>query len=264
MASRDFRSQVSSFKPLTKILLVAGSFAVVTVLVLLGLVAGLSNPTSPLANGFSSLLAVNSVQVWWYITRAAGLMAYLLIWLSTVWGFAVGTKIFDPLLERMFTYDFHEYLSLLGLGFLFTHIVALLADRYQPFNALQILIPFIAPYRPFWVGIGILAAYLSILVTVTFYIRTLVSRQTFRKIHILSVLAYLGATLHGLYAGTDSPLTVVQLMYWGTFLSAVFLCGYWLVTLFMQKQEEKEQARQLARQRRRGGGGKAAVRTARR
>jgi predicted ferric reductase len=210
------------------------------------------------------LLAVNTVQVWWYVTRAAGLMAYLLIWLSTVWGFGVGTKIFDPLLERMFTYDFHEYLSLLGLGFLLTHVVALMADHYQPFNAFQILIPFIAPYRPFWVGIGIIAAYLSILVTITFYIRTLISQQTFRKIHVLSVLAYLGATLHGLYSGTDSPLTVVQLMYWGTFLIAVFLFGYWLVMLWMKKREEQELARQLARKQRYGKGAKAAVKPVRR
>ncbi len=30
--------------------------------------------------------------------------------------------------------------------------------------------------------------------------------RTFRIIHVLSLIGYLGATCHGIYAGTDSPL----------------------------------------------------------
>lgn len=260
MTSHDLRIQPTKLNPLAKTLLAAGISAVVIVVVLLGLVGALSSPSSPTLNIISRLLAIDSVQVWWYVTRAAGLMGYLLVWLSTVTGLAVGSKIFDPMLERMFTYDFHEYLSLLGLGFLFAHVVALMADHYQPFSALQILIPFLSVYRPLWVGIGIITAYLTILVTITFYIRSMISQQTFRKIHVWSLVAYFGATIHGLYAGTDSPLAFVQIMYWVTFLIAVFLCGYWLVNLWMKKREEQEQARQLARQRRYGKGAKTARR----
>ncbi len=264
MTSPELRVQPRKLNPLAKTLLVGGVSALVIVLTLLGLVGGLSSPSSPTLNGFSHLLAIDSVQVWWYVTRAAGLMGYLLIWLSTVTGLAVGSKIFDPMLERMFTYDFHEYLSLLGLGFLLVHIISLMTDRYLPFSALQILVPFLSTYRPVWVGIGIIAAYLSILVTVTFYVRTMISQQTFRKIHIWSLVAYFGATIHGLYAGTDSPLAFVQIMYWVTFLIAVFLCGHWLVNLWMKRQEEKEQALILARKQRYGKGAKAAVRSVRR
>ncbi len=43
-----------------------------------------------------------------------------------------------------------------------------------------------------------IAFYLSILVTVTFYIRSQISMNSFRTIHYLSIIAYLGALLHGL------------------------------------------------------------------
>jgi predicted ferric reductase len=183
----------------------------------------------------NSFLGLDSVHIWWYITRASGLMSYLLVWLSTLWGFAISSKIFDSFLKREVTYDFHEHLSLLGLGFVILHVIVLLLDRVEPMKLVEILIPFVSNYRPFWTGIGIVAFYLSILVTVTFYIRSRISMKTFRTIHYFSLVAYIGALMHGLYAGTDSPLNWTQTMYWGTFLSTVFFGVYWLVFARLQR-----------------------------
>ena len=183
----------------------------------------------------NALFAVDSVQMWWYITRSAGIIAYLLLWFSTAWGLAVSNKILDPILHRMFTFDFHQFTSLIAIGFLILHISVLTFDRYLPFTWAQVLIPFIAPYRALWVGIGVIAFYLTILVTFTFYIRSRIGMRTFRTIHALSLVAYLGATLHGLYAGTDSPLLAAQLMYKGTLLVVVFLSVYWIIAAYQQK-----------------------------
>lgn len=175
------------------------------------------------------LFAISSVQALWYVTRAAGIIAYLLLWLSTVWGLAVSSKIFDPVLQRFFTYDMHQFLSLLAIGFSALHIVVLLADRYLPFSVAQVIVPFIAPYRPLWVGFGVIGLYLVLLVSVTFYIRQRIGYAAFHVIHYLSLLAYAGITVHGLMAGTDSPLWTTQLMYAGTALVVVFLFVYRLV-----------------------------------
>jgi len=191
--------------------------------------------TSPLQL-ISDFFALDSVHIWWYISRASGLMGYLLVWLSTLWGFAISSKILDPFLERTFTYDFHEHLSLLSIGFMILHAVVLLLDKVEPLSLTEILIPFSGAYRPFWTGIGIIAFYLSILVTVTFYFRSWISMKTFRIIHYLSIAAYVGGLFHGLYAGTDSTLTWTQLMYWGTFLSTVFFSVYWLAIIRSKKK----------------------------
>ncbi|MCL4393624.1 MAG: hypothetical protein M1482_02230 [Chloroflexi bacterium] len=205
-------------------------FALVLALavVLIGIAALIpGSPLIALVSGlFNWLFGLNSVQAMWYVTRAAGLTAYLLLWLSTVWGLAVSSKIFDPVLHRYFTYDMHQFISLLAIGFVALHVAVLLADAYLPFSIAQIVLPFGAPYRPVWVGVGVIALYLTLLVSVTFYVRRWIGQKAFRVIHYLSFLAFAGAAAHGLMAGTDSPLWATQLMYAGTTLAVVFLLVY--------------------------------------
>lgn len=201
-----------------------------------------------LINFVSNLFAINSLQFWWYLTRAAGLMGYFLIWLSTAWGLVVSTKILDPILERAYAYDFHEYLSWLGLAFVATHVIVLMADKYLPYSLWQVMIPFLSPYRPLWVGIGTIAFYLSLLVTITFYFKKKIGMATFRKIHYLSLVSYLGATLHGLYAGTDSVLPIANLLYKGTFLVTLFLTIYMVILMYYRRQEEEKLKQQQLRE----------------
>lgn len=186
------------------------------------------------------LLGLDSIQLWWYVTRSAGIIAYLLLWFSMAWGLAVPSKLLDPLLDRGFTFDFHQFISLLSIGFMLLHIIVLTVDRYLPYSTWQILIPFLSQYRPVWVGIGVISFYIILLVTVTFYLRGRIGMRAFRSIHVLSLLGYLGATLHGLYAGSDSPLPVMQLLYKGTGLVIVFLTVYWLILKMQQKQGAKQ------------------------
>lgn len=205
---------------------------------LLALLWFYQTPTgASLAQSLQSLFAMDTVQAWWYITRAAGLTSYLLLWLSMVWGMAISTKFFHPTVDGTYSYDFHEFLSLLGLGFVLLHVVVLMLDQYLPFSIWQIMIPFIDTYRPFWVGLGIIGFYLSLLVTVTFYLRKVIGAKAFRSIHVLSLVGYLGATLHGLFAGTDSALPVAKILYGGTFLVIIFLTIYWLVMSGLNKHE---------------------------
>ncbi len=207
-------------------------------LALIAVALGLS--PADLINGvLDRALVASSAQTTWYVTRAAGLSAYLLVWLSTVWGLAVSNKIFDPVLHRAFTYDFHQFISLLALGFVALHLIVLLADQYLPFTVAQLLIPFTSTYRPLWVGVGTLALYLTVLVSITFYLRKQIGQKTFRTIHLASYLAFVGTALHGLLSGTDSPLLTVQAMYAGTALVVVFLTAYRII---MSAQAKRQRA----------------------
>lgn len=220
------------------ILVVISILAAGVMVLAVGLLALQTQAATSAMQTITNFFALDSVHIWWYITRAAGLMGYLLFWLSTVWGFAVSSKIFDSFLERMFTYDFHEHLSLLSLGFVVLHVLVLLVEKVEPLSLVEILVPFASAYRPFWTGIGIIAFYLTILVTVTFYIRKWISMKTFRVIHYLSVAAYVGALFHSIYDGTDTVLTWVQWMYGGTTLVTMFFLVYWLALLWLRKSEQ--------------------------
>ena len=221
-------------KPLGSILLVSVIFAVLLIAIVFG--GNLGGVT--FAQKVQAFFGLDSVQVWWYVTRASGLTGYFLLWLSMVWGFGIGSKIFQPILEGTFTYDFHEHLSLIGIGFILLHVVVLMFDKFLPFNLLQILIPFTDSYRPLWVGMGIISFYILLLVTVTFYLRQQIGSNAFRYIHILSLVSYVGSTLHGLFAGTDSALPVAMFLYVGTFLIFVFLTVYWLFMRTPVKSEK--------------------------
>ncbi len=211
------------------IILVTGFVATVAILSLT------QSPLGALLKAlFSWLFAANSVQAMWYVTRSAGFAAYLLLWFSTALGLAIPTKLFDRLIPRAATFDFHQFISLLAIGFILLHIGVLLVDRYLPFTLAQVLIPFISPYRPVWVGIGVLGFYLTLLVTITFYIRSRIGMRTFKIIHYLSLVSYLGVTIHAFLSGTDSSVPVAMLLYLGTFAVIVFLTAYWLIYGFLQ------------------------------
>jgi predicted ferric reductase len=191
---------------------------------------------APLRSSLDRLFAFNSQQAMWFLTRAAGIMAYLLLWFSTVWGLAIPSKFFADVLNGEFAFDFHQFISLLSLGFLFLHVFILTADRYLPYSLAQDLVPFLSPYRPVWVGIGSIAFYLILLVTVTFYMRKRIGMKAFRYIHYTSLLAYLGSVVHSVMSGSDSSVPAVMIMYIVTTLVVVFLTAYWILAGLLHKK----------------------------
>ena len=215
-------------------------------LILIMAVAAMTPTGQSLGNYLRFLFAADSVQIWWYVTRASGIIAYLLLWFSTVLGLAVTSKYLDGMLDRLFTYDFHEFISLLSVAFTLVHVLVLMLDRYLPYSLAQILVPFISPYRPFWVGVGVIAFYIILLVTVTFYLRSRIGTRSFRAIHYLSLLGYIGVTLHGYYSGTDTALASMQILYKVSSLAVLFLMVYWLVLLGLRKVETRRQASLLS------------------
>ncbi|HZQ08191.1 MAG TPA: hypothetical protein VFD70_16525, partial [Anaerolineae bacterium] len=97
-------SEQQLYKTIVRVMLGAFALCLVALILLLW--------QTPLGNVWNRLLdalfGVSSTHMYWYITRASGIVAYLLLWLSTVWGLAVSSKMFDRLLPRAFTYDAHE------------------------------------------------------------------------------------------------------------------------------------------------------------
>ena len=195
-----------------------------------GTLAILSIAQSPsIQNALNALLATNSVQIMWYVTRSAGFASYLLLWFSTVLGLAIPTRLFDRFLPRAATYDFHQFISLLALGFIALHVGVLMADQYLPYSLAQVLIPFISPYRPVWVGVGVFAFYLILLVTVTTYMRSRIGLKAFKVIHTFSLASFLGVLGHSFLSGTDSSLPAVQWLYAITFATVAIFSIYWMV-----------------------------------
>ena len=234
--------------PYTPMRILVSTLATVSIigLVAVGSLIAMTPTGQTIAQFFNWLFAANSIQIWWYVTRASGIIAYLLLWFSMVLGLAVTSKYVDKMLDRMFTYDFHQFISLLSIAFTVLHVLVLMLDRYLPYSLGQILIPFTSPYRPLWVGIGVIAFYVIVLVTVTFYLKRQIGMRSFRIIHVLSLVGYLGALLHGIYSGTDTALPAMQIVYKVSGLVVLFLTIYWLVLVGVKKLEAHRKATLMA------------------
>lgn len=168
---------------------------------------------------------------YWYMARAGGIVAYGLLWLATVWGLILSTKVVYDRIPASLAYGLHEFLSWVALSFVLLHTFILLGDSYIKFNLLHLLIPFTAPYKPFWTGLGVLAFYLGLVVTASFYVRKQISQKLWRSLHYLTFGAYGLALAHGLMAGSDSSLSGIKLMYLSTGLMVLFLIFYRLLAL---------------------------------
>ena len=168
---------------------------------------------------------------YWYMARAGGIIAYLLIWLSVVWGLLLSTKITTGLIPAPLAYGIHEFMSIMAVSFAVIHSVVLLGDQYINFNIFHLIFPFTAPYEPVWTGLGTVGFYLILVMTASFYVRKQIGQKVWRTLHYLTFLAFGLVLTHGLLAGTDTPLSIIKLMYLGTGAGVLFLTYYRLLTL---------------------------------
>ncbi len=152
----------------------------------------------------------------WYIARGAGLAALLLLSVTVCIGALTSGR--GSAANRVVMQYLHRVTAALGLGALGLHIMAILADSYAHVGWRGALVPFSAGFRPLWVGLGTLAVYTFVLVTIIGFARgrmaaTKLGAAVWRGLHALAYAGWGMAMLHGLKSGTDSGVGWVRLLY---------------------------------------------------
>jgi predicted ferric reductase len=142
-------------------------------------------------------------KVWWYATRSAGIVAWILLALSVLWGLALSTKVFGKRPRPNWLLDLHRFLGGLAVVFTAVHIVAILLDTFVNFTVLNVLVPFTGTWHPGAVAWGIVAMYALAAVEITSLLRNRLSKRAWRSTHYLSFPLFALATIHALTAGTD-------------------------------------------------------------
>lgn len=173
-------------------------------------------------------LALNA-RMPWYLSRASGTVAYLLLAGSTVWGLLLSSKLVKDVVPAVLSLAMHNALAWLAISLTAVHGLALLFDSYFTFTPANLVIPFVGPYRPGWVGLGIVGLYLMLVTSLSFYVRRGIGQKRWRQLHFLTFGAFVLVTLHGMMAGTDSGNPGMQAVYWGSGLLVLFLTNYRIV-----------------------------------
>lgn len=166
----------------------------------------------------------------WYLSRSAGFVAYLLLWGSVVWGLLLSSKIDQGRLRPPALLDAHQFLSNVALGFAFFHGLVLVGDRYLSFPLQAVLVPFASRYETLLVAAGQLGLWLSLLLSVSFLVRKKIGQRAWRSLHYTSFLAYFLVLAHAVWLGSDSGRLGVQMLYLSTAGAVLFLTFYRLLT----------------------------------
>jgi sulfoxide reductase heme-binding subunit YedZ len=139
----------------------------------------------------------------WYATRASGTVALVLLTTSIVLGVAQTRRLSSARWPRFVLDGLHRYTALLASLFLTLHIVTAVLDTFAPISLADAFIPFISPYRPIWLGLGVTALDLLLAVIITSWLRSRLGLRAWRAVHWLAYAVWPLAFVHGLGTGSD-------------------------------------------------------------
>ena len=143
---------------------------------------------------------------YWYLTRASGAVALILLTLSVVVGVAAIGRVRTDRWPRFAIDGIHRTGSLLAVAFLVVHIGTAALDSFAPIRLTDAVIPFAGSYRPLWLGLGALSFDLLVAVLVTSLMRARLGHRSWRIVHWLAYVAWPVALVHGLGTGSDVRL----------------------------------------------------------
>ncbi len=194
--------------------------------VALGSLVGLSLALAGFIAGVGASGLAGETTSFWYLSRAAGLVAYVLLWGSVVWGLLLSSKIGQGVLRPALALDAHQFLSNVAIGFAAFHGLVLMGDRYLSFPLQAVLVPFAGSYKPLLVAAGQIGLWLSLLLSLSFVLRRRLGQRRWRQLHYLAFVAYWAALLHSVLIGSDSGALGIQALYLATAGGVLFLTFY--------------------------------------
>jgi sulfoxide reductase heme-binding subunit YedZ len=142
--------------------------------------------------------------VLWYVTRASGIVALVLLTSTMVLGLTTSARARARNWPGFAHQELHRRVSLIAMVFLGIHVLTSILDTYVDIGWLSILVPFTSSYSRFWVGMGTVALDLMAAVFVSSLLRSRLKPGTWRGIHWLAFGCWPVALAHTFGMGTDS------------------------------------------------------------
>jgi DMSO/TMAO reductase YedYZ heme-binding membrane subunit len=156
-------------------------------------------------------------QVWWYLTRSSGIVAWLMLTASVIWGVVLATKAFPEQRRPAWLLDLHRWLGGLAVSFTMIHVGALVADSYVHFGFADVTVPFASQWRPGAIALGVAAMWLLVAVEATSLAMKRLPRKVWRWVHLSSYAVFLLVSFHAALAGTDRT----HVLYQGTAVASI-------------------------------------------
>jgi hypothetical protein len=168
--------------------------------------------------------------LFWYTARAGGIVAWVLLAASVVWGLWLSGRVRPFGARPAWILDLHRFLGGLATIFVGVHVGSILLDSYTSFGLTDVLVPFSASWHPLAVAWGVVALYVLLAVELTSLARSRLPQRLWRIIHVAALPLFVLSTIHYVAAGTDAsnPLS----------LAAIGVATAAIVLLFVRRMEE--------------------------
>ena len=202
-----------------------------------GALIGMGLALAGLAIGFGVSGLTGDTKSYWYLSRAAGVVAYLLLWGSVAWGLLLSSKIGKGRIRPPVLLDAHQFLSSLAIGFALFHGLILMGDHYLSFPLTAVLVPFAGSYKPVLVAAGQIGLWLAVLVMASFYVRKRIGQKRWRTLHYTSFVGFWIVLLHSVFIGSESGQPLLAATYLVTAGSVLFLTFY---RIFARDQRQRK------------------------
>jgi sulfoxide reductase heme-binding subunit YedZ len=156
-----------------------------------------------LYSGTFNIVLSQDEKLTWHLVRSSGLVAYILLMVSTIWGLFISSQLVKDWSPGPISLTLHSTVSWLSIILGLIHALLLRFDDYFTYTLRDIFIPFTGPYRPAFVGLGTLAFWLLLVVSLSFPLKKYLGHRNWKYLHYTSYLSFGLVSLHGMFAGTD-------------------------------------------------------------
>jgi sulfoxide reductase heme-binding subunit YedZ len=146
---------------------------------------------------------MSGATVFWYASRATGIVSLLLLTAVLVLGILVNRQGRLPGLPRFAVTSLHRNISLLAVAFIAVHVVTAVLDTYVSIPILSGVVPFDSGYERLWLGLGAISFDLMLAMIITSLVRGRLNRILWRAIHLLAYLCWPVAFAHGIGSSKD-------------------------------------------------------------
>jgi len=167
-----------------------------------------------------------ATQVWWYVARSSGIVAWALSAAAVLWGLALSTRALGAKPKAPWLLDVHRFVGGLTIVFVAVHMTALALDPFVSFDLGALLVPMVADWKPAAVAWGVVAFYLLVAVELTSLLKKRLPQRLWKGVHFTSYAMYAMATVHLLLAGTDRTNPLLLATAWTSVGAVVFFTLY--------------------------------------
>jgi methionine sulfoxide reductase heme-binding subunit len=164
----------------------------------------------------------------WFVSRALGAVALLLLSLVLVLGILHNTSVVKNAelgLPRFVLVALHRNLSLISVVFIALHVATVIITDYVHLRVVDVFVPGIAPFNPVAAAFGTVATDLVLAIVLTSMLRSRLSRRVWFWVHWTSYLCWpisvVHAALNASFRGTTWWTLVVPLISLAAIIAAL-------------------------------------------